>query len=221
MEDSLSKMEIGTDVLSNLEEAMGLEWVVPNGLGGYASSTVLGINTRKYHGVLVASFNPPVDRRVVLSKLDEQILIGNEVHTLGANEFRQGIHPQGYKYLEKFSRFPFCTFAYNIKNVKLRKTILTPHKRNATAVLYQVFSPLEERITVQIFPLVNSRHFHAVTDKDRLGWSFVQKTSPQKTTLQITNPQSTVILSSSSGQYVTEGGRWIEGIFFRIDNSLF
>ena len=75
------------------------EWVVTNGLGGYASSTILGINTRKYHGLLVASFNPPVDRRVLLSKLDEAIVIGDNIHKIGSNEFKSGIHPKEAQFI--------------------------------------------------------------------------------------------------------------------------
>jgi len=74
MKTSLPKINVDTNVLSNVDKALKTEWLVTNGLGGYASSTVLGINTRKYHGLLVAAFNPPVDRRVLLTKLDEQAI---------------------------------------------------------------------------------------------------------------------------------------------------
>jgi predicted glycogen debranching enzyme len=218
MENTLLKILFGSEILSNLEKATSLEWVVTNGLGGYASSSILGVNTRKYHGVLVASFNPPVDRRVMLSKLDEQLLINGEVYPLSANEFSNGVYPEGYKNLKSFSRFPFPTFSYSIDKVKLRKTILMPHQKNATVIFYEASSPLKERVTLQISPLVNSRHFHAVTDKNKLEWSFIQKASEQKTTLQIANPQSALILSSSSGQYIKEG-KWVGGIFFRMDSS--
>lgn len=219
MENSVPQIEFDTEVLSDLDKAMSLEWIVTNGLGGYASSNVLGINTRKYHGVLVGSFNPPVDRRVVLSKFDEQVLISGETHPLGANEFRDNIHPQGYKYLKNFSRFPFPTFTYKINKTELRKTILMPYETNATVVLYEVLSPSPKKITLQIFPLINSRHFHAVTDKDTLGLSFTQKTSSQSTTIRATKPEAALILSSSSGHYKAGDEWWVEDIFFRVDNS--
>ena len=65
--------------LSRFGEVMEQEWIITNGLGSYASSTVLGINTRKYHGLLVAALNPPGDRTVCLSKLDEDVLVGDDV----------------------------------------------------------------------------------------------------------------------------------------------
>ena len=216
MNISLPQIRIDRDVLSNLEKALNLEWVVTNGLGGYASSTILGVNTRKYHGVLVASFNPPVDRRVMLSKLNEQLLVNGEIYPLGADEFSHGIHPKGYEYLESFSRFPFPTYTYSIGKVKLRKTLLMPYEKNATVAFYEVLS--SPKATLHIFPLIDFRHFHTVTDKDRLGWNFIQKAISQKTTLTA-NSQSALIMSSSFGRYIAEGQQWIENMFFRTDNS--
>ena len=91
---NLPKIGVGAKDLRDFNEILKKEWVVTNGLGGYASSTILGINTRKYHGLLVVSFNPPVDRRVLLSKLDEAIVIGDNIHKIGSNEFKSGIHPK-------------------------------------------------------------------------------------------------------------------------------
>ena len=62
----------------NLEEGLKKEWIITNGIGGYSSSTIIGCNTRKYHGLLVAPLSPPARRFVVLSKLDEAIIINNE-----------------------------------------------------------------------------------------------------------------------------------------------
>ncbi len=216
MKISLPQITIHRQPLSNLEEALRLEWIVTNSLGGYASSTVLGINTRKYHGVLVASFNPPVDRRVVLSKLDEQLLVGDEIYHLGANEFSHGIHPKGYEYLESFSRFPFPTFIYSMRKAKLRKTILMPSEKNATVVCFDVESP--SKTTLRVSPLVNLRHFHAVTDKDAIDQSFFQSTNSEKTKLTM-QPDSTLIMSSTHGRYIAEGKTWIERMLFRTDKS--
>ena len=94
------------DTLSRFGEVIGKEWLITNGLGGYASSTVLGINSRKYHGLLVAALHPPGDRTVCISKLDEDVIVGNDVYRLGANEFRDVIYPQGYKFLKAFSVAP-------------------------------------------------------------------------------------------------------------------
>ena len=75
MEKVLPKISLERDILSETDKVAKKEWILTNGLGGYASSTVLGINTRKYHGLLVDSFNPPTDRRVLLAKLIEELQI--------------------------------------------------------------------------------------------------------------------------------------------------
>src|SRR5271157_752877 len=103
----------------SFEKAVKREWLVTNGLGGYASSTVLGINTRKYHGLLVAALNPPKDRRVFLTKLDEDVTIGNDVYRLGANEFQDGFFPQGYGLITEFSVSPFPKYVYALPKVEI------------------------------------------------------------------------------------------------------
>ncbi len=215
MVTDLPKISFDKDSLSDFERSLSLEWIMTNGLGGYSSSTILGINTRKYHGLLVASFNPPVDRMVMLSKLDEQLLIDDETFPLGSSEFGHGMHQQGYKYLESFSQSPFPTFVYKTNAAELRKTVIMPNLKNGTVIFYEIFSPT--KAVVQISPLVNSRHFHAVTNKP--DWSFVQNVSQQKTTLETTNPQSALTISSSSGRYISKKEKWVEGVFLRADSS--
>ena len=209
MKITLPTVALGRSVLSNLEEGLSLEWVVANGLGGYASSTALGVNTRKYHGLLVSSFNPPVDRRVALSKADEQVLVDGESYPLGSNEFSKGFHPQGYRHLAGFAQSPFPTYTYNVDGVEIHKRILLPYQKNAVVIIYEAAIPVKKHVILQISPLVNSRHFHSVTDKNKLALTFVQRVSEQRTMVQIAEPQLTLILSSSSGRYV-QGEKWVE-----------
>ena len=68
-------IQFGKDTCGNLEAALGREWLETNGLGGFASSTIIGLNTRRYHGLLVAATKPPVGRVVMLSKLEETLFI--------------------------------------------------------------------------------------------------------------------------------------------------
>ncbi|MSO22750.1 MAG: hypothetical protein EXQ58_05735 [Acidobacteria bacterium] len=79
-----------------------LEWLETNGLGGFASGTVSGANTRRYHGLLVASLRPPVDRLVTLSKLEETLLVGSQHFELAANQFRLTISRRGMTSFRSF-----------------------------------------------------------------------------------------------------------------------
>src|SRR5690349_22156934 len=97
---------------ANLDSALGKEWLETNGIGGFASSTIVGLNTRRYHGLLVAATHPPVGRMVLLSKLEETLLVAGERFDLAANQYPGVVHPQGNLYLEKFRPDPFPVFVY-------------------------------------------------------------------------------------------------------------
>jgi len=220
LEKSLPKIHLGKDVLSSFDKAIQTEWIITNGLGGYSSSTVLGINTRKYHGVLVAAFNPPTDRRVLLAKIDEDVRVGGNTYALGSNEFKDTFFPKGYEFLASFSLNPFPTYKYVANGVEVEKVLLMPHEKNAVIIAYDVFNPHESEISTHVFPLVNSRHFHSLTKVDELDWSFVQEHDGGKVKIQTSKPLSTLLLSASSGQYFHGKGEWVRDLYFRADKAL-
>lgn len=212
-------MRLGRSVLSNVNEALRREWIVTNGLGGYTSSTILGINTRKYHGLLIAAFNPPVNRWVLLTKLDEEIKIGNKTYALGANEFRDVIHPEGHRFLSDFILDSLPTYKYAVDSVRLQKTIFMPHRKNATIVIYEVSNPLDKRLSIRVSPLVNSRHIYHITTKERLAWRFIQKRYGKGVIIQPSAPLSALIMSSGNDGAFVEENWWIKRVFFRTDAS--
>jgi len=214
----LPKIKLEKEQLENLEFALNKEWIITNGLGGYASSTVLGLNTRKYHGLLVASFNPPVDRHVLLEKLDEEIEFDDKCLSLGSNEFQYGIKPEGYKFLEEFELNPFPTFRFNIEGIKIEKSIFMPQKWNATFILYRVFNPHPFKLTFKIYPLINARHFHSTTEKQKMRWDFVQTAHQQNVMVKMEHPKTFLMIGTSNGKYEA-ASKWINGIFYRTDAS--
>jgi predicted glycogen debranching enzyme len=219
LETSLPKIHLSKNVLSNFDTAIQTEWIITNGLGGYSSSTVLGVNTRKYHGILVAAFNPPTDRRVLLTKLDEELRVGNNAYLLGSNEFKNNIFPRGHEFLSSFSLIPFPKYKYYVNGIEIEKTLFMPYEKNAVITIYDTFNPRENEIAVNIFPLVNSRHFHSLTDKDDLSWSFVQEQNGGKVTIKTSAPLSTLVLFAKEGQYFTGKGEWIRSMYFRVDDA--
>ena len=84
------------DVIRSLDVSISREWLETNGLGGFASSTIVGLNTRRYHGLLTAATKPPVGRIVMLSKLEETLIIDGRRYELSANQYPGAIHPQGF-----------------------------------------------------------------------------------------------------------------------------
>lgn len=216
---NLPQIRITGNPIQDVSYALNIEWVITNGIGGYASSNILGINTSKYHGLLVTSFKPPLDRWVLLSKFDESLLINDETCLLGSNEFQNGLKPRTPNLPHSFSLSPFPTYEYETLKVDLKKTIFPIHQRNTTVVLYEVTSNHRDRVSLRISPLVNSRHFHGTTNSDEIEWSYIQESDNSKTIIQTTNYQSALILAISSGRYVECEGEWIKGLFFRKDSD--
>jgi len=211
-------MTLRRNALSNIEESLQKEWLVTNGLGGYASSTILGINTRKYHGLLVAAFSPPVNRRVMLSKVDEEIILTENTFMLGANQFEGLTYPRGYEFLEEFALNPFPTYKYVAGNVELQKTIFMPYGKNATIILYKASNMNSVPAKIVLKPLVNFRHFHAVTERRKLSFEFVQEPAEHQTIIRHTNPQLSMLLSSTKGTY-SPTEQWIEKIHYKTDQT--
>lgn len=215
----MPKISLERNLLSDIDEAVKKEWIVTNGLGGYASSTVLGINTRKYHGVLIASFNPPTDRRVLLTQINEEVQVNNKTYHLGARELKSGIQPlEAHRFLHGFVLDPFPTYEYFVDKVRLEKTIFMPYGKNATIIVYRVANTSPNKVSIRVLPLVNSRHFHSVTSKQRIDWSFLQKPSANSVTIQPSIPLSALILFSSYGAYTPSQGTWVE-TYFRVEAS--
>src|SRR3954470_21766250 len=98
------------DICANLDEALAREWLETNGLGGFASSTITRLNTRRYHGLLVGATPDPVDRFLLPSKLEEVVVVDGLRIDLSSNAYPGVIHPRGYEALIQFRLDPYPIF---------------------------------------------------------------------------------------------------------------
>ena len=145
------------------DRAIEHEWLETNGLGGWASSSIIGANTRRYHGLLVAAVNPPTERYVMLSKMDEVLITHqNRRYELGCTKYANAIHPDGYIFLQEFNKELFPEFIYKANGITLKKTITAIHGENTTVVTYEVLKA-NTTFTLELNPLVAARDFHALT----------------------------------------------------------
>ncbi|MBF0499594.1 MAG: glycogen debranching enzyme family protein [Candidatus Riflebacteria bacterium] len=153
-------MAFGREILGDVVEASRLEWLVTNGIGGFASSSITGMNTRRYHGVLVASMRPPVERLNLVSRLEESLLVeGNEIQ-LSTNRYAKLLYPAGYRHLELFERDPFPTWTWQIEDILIKKSLFMIHGKNATVVQYKVSAPARRVIELRVRPHFLFRDFH-------------------------------------------------------------
>ena len=137
-----SALQKEIEVLQPLKDKLfyeGCEWLETNGLGGWAGSSILGCNTRRYHGLLVAATKPPTERMVLLSKLDETIVANGGRFDLGTNQYSGDIiHPNGHQHLFSFAKELFPQWLYRVNDLQLKKTIAMVHNENTTLILYEV-----------------------------------------------------------------------------------
>jgi predicted glycogen debranching enzyme len=156
------KTAFDKSITQDFEEASKREWLETNGLGGWASSTISGAHTRRYHGLLVAATHPPVGRMVMLSKLDEAIWVQGSGFSLSANQYPGVVHPRGFEHLASFEKELFPVFEYEAGGVRLRKTIAAVNGENTTLVLYEVLEA-PSSFTLELRPFMSPRDYHSLS----------------------------------------------------------
>lgn len=144
---------------STFEEFIGREWLAVNHLGGYASSTPIGLNTRKYHGLLVASMLPPVRRMVILSRVEETVRRDGWPYELACSEYPDTIHPEGHHLLQAFDAQPYPRWAYQGDGWTLQKELRLLHAHNTVCLTYTLLAS-EKPIELELRPLFALRIVH-------------------------------------------------------------
>jgi predicted glycogen debranching enzyme len=157
-------MKLGREVCGNLEAAESREWLVTNGIGGYASGTIAGGMSRRYHALLMAALQPPVGRTQLVAWMDETVRHSGSEFALATHRWASGaIEPKGFQHIEEF-RLEGTTpvWTYGLGDARLEKRIWMQQGANTTYVRYtmvQSSGPLETELKA----LVNYRDFHAAT----------------------------------------------------------
>jgi predicted glycogen debranching enzyme len=157
-------IEFDRTVCGDLGEACSREWLETNGIGGFACSTIPGLNARRYHALLTAATTPPVGRVVLLSKVEETLVLGEQRYELSVNRYAGAIQPQGQQYLASFRIDPFPVFRYRCGDVQLEKTVFLVHGENTAVIQYEVLGDLRSRAcALEVRPLIAFRDFHNTT----------------------------------------------------------
>jgi len=159
-------IEFDPESCRDLKVALTREWLETNGIGGFSSSTISGLNTRRYHGLLIAATKPPVGRLVMLSKLEETLLIDGRRYELSSNQYPGVIHPQGFQYQTAFRFDPFPTFTFEIDGVRLDKSVFMVQGENTTVVQYELRNADHSDIKLEIRPLIAFRDYHGTTHEN-------------------------------------------------------
>src|SRR5713101_4309551 len=127
-------IQFAHDALNDLAASTSREWLETNGLGGFASSSIIGLNTRRYHGLLTAATKPPVGRMVMLSKLEETLVIDGRRYELSSNQYPGAVHPQGFRLQTGFRLDPFPIFTYEVDGIEVEKSVFMVQGENTTVI---------------------------------------------------------------------------------------
>jgi predicted glycogen debranching enzyme len=160
----MEPIEFGPEILSSMDASLEREWLETNGIGGFASSTIIGVNTRRYHGLLVAAIKPPVERLVLLSKVEETVVMNGKHHDLGSNRYPGVIYPRGFEMLTRFALDPFPKFTFRIGDIEIEKRVFLVHGENTVVIEYETRGG--GSCTLAIRPLIAFRDYHSLTHRN-------------------------------------------------------
>jgi predicted glycogen debranching enzyme len=224
-------LALNLDICASVEAGLNHEWLVTNGLGGYAAGAINGATTRSYHGLLVAALRPPVERSVLVTKIDEEVEVTNErrqsyIYKLGVNEYQDGtIDPQGYNYLEKFALdgdIPIFTYQLN-EHITLEKRVWMEYGQNTTYVQYEMRPILDEEvsnatITLHLLPYCLYRDHHATT-QGSADWNFQVENEGNSIRVRAFNGAPTCRLVANAAASFAPAGWWYWHVLHRRDRE--
>lgn len=152
-------IHLDRSVLTDLAAMTSREWLVTNGLGGFASGTVSGVATRRYHGLLVAALSPPRGRSVLISHVDERLIVGDRVTPLSSRAFPDVVSPDGWTRVESFSLSPLPVWRLRVGAALIERAVHMVRGRNATVLRYTLLEG-DRSVLLGLRPFAAFRDFH-------------------------------------------------------------
>jgi predicted glycogen debranching enzyme len=204
----------GGDFRGNFDAELDREWLVANGLGGFACSTATSTNTRKYHGLLVAAMTPPVRRMVLLSRVEETVVCDGWSAPLACNEYPGTLYPRGDQSLRAFSADPFPRWVYQGSGWTLEKTLQMVPGENGVVISYTLLGGAGmPEVELQLRPLFALRNIHDLTYQWN-GQLSVEERSPGHHRIPATG-RTPEVFFAHDGVFETDGHWYLNNIYRR------
>jgi predicted glycogen debranching enzyme len=159
---SETSFHVPADICRDFERASHLEWLETNHTGGFAMGTVAGVNTRRYHGLLVAALDPPGGRYSILSRVEEQVSADGRIFELATAQYPGAVHPRGFELLDEFCIDPFPKWTYGLGSFQLTKTICLLDHQSAVLVRYASTQACQLKIS----PVLSHRDYHSLSHRN-------------------------------------------------------
>jgi predicted glycogen debranching enzyme len=194
-------IEFGREICGNLEVSARREWLVTNGIGGYASGTIAGVLTRRYHGLLIAALSPPLGRTLMLPKLEEIVHYHTQVYALSSDYWADGhVDPEGHRHIEHFAlEGTIPTWRFACADALLQKRIWMQQGANTTYVHYELLRA-SQPVALLLKALVNHRDHHGNVRSwgwqmavDRIAQGIRVTATPEATPLYLLSHQAEVL----------------------------
>ena len=200
------------DTNGQLEPHLRQEWLLTNGLGGFASSTVVGCNTRRYHGLLCAATLPPVGRVMALNRLGEILCLDghtDKLLELSVNRFRENFHPRGDRYLRRFTLDDIARWEYDVEGVTVIKEVQMLWMQNVVGVRYTLEPYRQRQMQFSLLPFVSLRDFHAERHAQGAGLTM---TNDQRH-VSVTDGKHAVHVTSDGGRFLPMPDWWYGHVY--------
>jgi predicted glycogen debranching enzyme len=203
-------VRFGRENWRTFERGVEKEWLLTNGIGGYASSTIIGANTRRYHGLLVASLNPPVERHLVLSKIDETLEIGNNKYNLYSFKTPDYVM-EGFQYQQHFLSDPLPVYIYNIEDVFIEKVITMVYGENTVAIVYRIINGANN-LKLRLTPLINFRDYHHNSNRSHM--TFKTKKIPSGIEINPYNMEINITITCDRANFTLQQNCWFINMYY-------
>ncbi len=210
-----ANINFGRAICSDLTEATQREWLITNGTGSYGCGTISGILTRCYHGYLVAALNPPLERTLLLTKLDEAVQYQGTAYPLGCDRYSGGTTTgHGYRNLQSFHlEGTTPTWTYACADALIEKRIWMQPGENTTYTRYKLVRA-SAPLSISVKAIVNHRNHHHTTQSNATGkpWQIQTKAHPRGLKVQAFDGAAPFYLLSSKGQ-LFPANKWYQHYF--------
>ena len=157
------------EVCRDFDQAKQREWLETNGVGSFACSTIMGMNTRRYHGLLTAATRPPVGRMLLLSKLEETLIVGDSRVDVSTNQYVGAVHPAGFRCLTGFRPRSLPCFHLRVRRRGGGEVRLHGVRQQHTVIKYRLnAAPKNTGVRLEARPLIAFRDYHSTTHEKRV-----------------------------------------------------
>jgi predicted glycogen debranching enzyme len=200
-----------------LEPHIKQEWLLTNGLGGFAASTEVGCNTRRYHGLLCAATLPPVGRIMALNRLGEILNLDGDADRLlelSINQFPNRFHPRGDRYLRRFDLNDTARWEFEVEGVRVVKELQFLWLQNVTVIRYTIEPNRKRPVQFSVLPFTSLRDFHSL--RRAQGANFEATSSDRQ--VKVADGQQAVYVSSDTGVFRASPAWWY-GHFYEIERE--